>query len=195
MFSPMSLRFMTYLRSSLLLLALGLLLQVSPVQAQEAVFGERVVDPGVKFTFLAAPKDDVAPAGQHLPENRTDIHLEVLAGWTEDISDEVGASAGAFVPYLHLFGHVTNQETGQTTKVSLVPHINQSDNAHYARNVSLPGAADDPYTVTFEVHPPQTFELAYHSDWQEAYGTPLFESFTVTYEDLQLSEVAQATRD
>lgn len=185
---------MTTLRSTLLLLLLGLLGPISSAHAQESVFGNRVVEPGIEFTFIAAPTDAVRPTPQHLPENQTDIHLEVLAGWTEAISDEVGASAGGFVPYLHLFATVTNEETGQRQKVSLVPHINRSDNAHYARNVALPGAPDDSYTVTFSVHPPQKFELATHRDWREAYGDPLFEPTTAAYEGLQLGDVAAATR-
>lgn len=185
---------MRLLRTTLFVLAVGLLAQIQPVHAQEQVFGEKVVEPGVKFTFIAAPKDAVKPTAKHLAENQTDIHLEVLAGWTEEASSEVGAPAGGFVPYVHLFAHVKNEETGQVQKVSLVPHINRSDNAHYARNVALPGAPDDPYTVTFSVNPPQEFELATHRDWRQKYGDSLFEATTVTYENLQLEEVAKATR-
>jgi hypothetical protein len=185
---------MLQLRFPLVLLLALLLAPVSSAHAQESVFGTEVVEPGIEFTFIAAPTDAVRPTPQHLPEAQTDIHLEVLAGWTEAISDEVGAPAGGFVPYLHLFATVVNEETGQRQKVSLVPHINRSDNAHYARNVALPGAPDDPYTVTFSVNPPQQFELATHRDWREAYGDTLFEPTTVTYEGLQLEEVAAATR-
>jgi hypothetical protein len=185
---------MTLVRSALLALLVGLALQSPTAHAQEQVFGEEVIGPGVKFTFIAAPKDAVQPNAKHLAESQTDIHLEVLAGWTEDVADTVGAPAGGFVPYLHLFARVTNEETGRTQKVSLVPHINLSDNAHYARNVALPGAPDDPYTVTFSVHPPQEFELATHRDWREEYGDSLFEPTTVTYEGLQLAKVAKATR-
>jgi hypothetical protein len=48
--------------------------------------------------------------------------------------------------------------------------------------------------VTFSVHPPQALELATHRDWREKYGDTLFEPTTVTYEGLQLAEVARATR-
>ena len=185
---------MTFVRTTLLLLAISLVVPLSPAHAQEQVFGEEVVEPGVKFTFIAAPKDAVRPSSKHLAENRTDIHLEVLAGWTEAASEAVGAPAGGFVPYLHLFARVTNERTGQTQKVSLVPHINLSDNAHYARNVALPGAPDDPYTVTFSVHPPEQFELATHRDWRQKHGDSLIEATSVTFEGLQLAEVAAATR-
>ncbi|MFB6249267.1 MAG: iron transporter, partial [Salinibacter sp.] len=122
---------MTCLRTSLLLLVF--VLAAPSAAAQEKVFGEKVVDPGVKFTFIAAPKDAVRPEAQHLAEDQADIHLEVLAGWTEAASEAVGAPAGGFVPYVHMFARITNERTGQTQKVSLVPHINLSDNAHYAR--------------------------------------------------------------
>jgi len=182
------------LRTSFFVLVVGLLLQTAPAQAQEQVFGETVVEPGVKITFLAAPSGAVQPTAQNLSEKRSDLHLEVLATWTEAASDEVGAPAGGFVPYIHLFARVENEETGQVKKVTLIPHINRSDNAHYARNIALPGAPDDPYTVRFSVHPPEQFELATHRDWREAYGKKLFEPTTVTYEELQLAKVAKATR-
>ena len=185
---------MTLLRTSLLLLAVGFMMQTSPVQAQEKVFGEEVLGPGVEITFLVAPSGDVEPKAQNLSEARSDLHLEVLAGWTEDAGDEVGAPAGGFVPYLHLFATVTNEKTGQVKEASLVPHVNQTDNVHYARNIALPGSPDDPYTVVFEVHPPQQLELATHRDWRTAYGNRLFPPATVTYKNLQLEEIVRTTR-
>jgi uncharacterized protein involved in high-affinity Fe2+ transport len=185
---------MTLLRTPLLLLAIGLLTQIHPAHAQEKVFGEKVVEPGVKITFLAAPSGAVQPKAQNLSEKRSDLHLEVLAGWTEEASEEVGAPAGGFVPYIRLFARVENEETGQVKKVTLVPHINRSDNAHYARNIALPGAPDDPYTVVFSVHPPEKFELATHRDWRDAYGEKLFAPTTVTYDGLNLTEIVKTTR-
>lgn len=186
---------MRLLRTVLLLFVVGLFLQPQTGHAQEKVFGEEVLGPGVKCTFIAAPTDAVRPLAKHLSEQKTDIHLEVLAGWTEAASAEVGAPAGGFVPYLHLFARIQNERTDEVSKVSLVPHINRSDNAHYARNVALPGASEDPYTVVFFVHPPERFELATHRDWRTAYGERLFPPATVTYKNLQLAEVARATRE
>lgn len=185
---------MRFLYTLLLFAILGLFAH-RPAHAQESVFGEKVVEPGVKFTFIAAPKDAVHPRAKHLSEDRTDIHLEVLAGWTKDASEAVGAPVGGFVPYLHLFARVTNERTGQSEKITLVPHINRSDNVHYARNVALPGPPNDPYTVVFSVHPPEKFELATHRDWRKTYGDTLFDPLKVTYEGLQLADVAKATRD
>lgn len=185
---------MRFLRAFLVLFVVGFFLQSPVAHAQEKVFGEEVLGPGAKITFLVAPSGDVEPKAQNLSEARSDLHLEVLAGWTEEASEEVGAPAGSFIPYLHLFATVENEETGQVKKVTLVPHINQSDNFHYARNIALPGAPDDPYTVVFKVHPPETFELATHSDWRTAYGNRLFPPATVTYKNLQLSDIVQAAR-
>lgn len=185
---------MTARRILLSLFVLGLFFQASPAQPQEKVFGEEVLGPGVKITFLVAPSGDVDPTAQNLSEARSDLHLEVLAGWTEAASENVGAPAGGFVPYLHLFATVQNEETGQVKTATLVPHINQSDNVHYARNIALPGGPNDPYTVVFEVHPPEQFELATHKDWRTAYGPRLFPPATVTYKNLQLGEIVRATR-
>lgn len=186
---------MTVLRTILLSLVVAFVLHGPEAHAQEKMFGTEVVEPGVEFTFLAAPKDDVQPRAQNLVEDRTDIHLEVLATWTAEASESAGAVEGGFVPYLHLFAQVTNDETGQTKKISLVPHINLSDNAHYARNIALPGAPDDPYTVTFSVNPPGEYELATHRDWRAKYGNRLLEPATFTYEGLALEAVANATRE
>jgi len=185
---------MTYPRLLLSLLVVGFSLQGPAAHAQEQVFGEEVLGPGAKITFLVAPSGDVEPGAQNLSEARSDLHLEVLAGWTEEASEDVGAPTGGFVPYLHLFATVENEDTGQVKKVTLVPHVNQSDNFHYARNIALPGGPDDPYTVIFEVHPPQTFNLATHADWRAAYGNRLFPPATVTYKNLQLGEIVRATR-
>lgn len=182
-------------RVALGLVLFGLIASGHVGHAQEQVFGREVVEPGIQFTFLVAPQDDVAPSTQHLSAEATDLHLEVLAGWTAEASDAVGAPEGGFVPYLHLFARIENEQSGRATTARLVPHVNRSDNFHYARNVTLPGAPDDSYTITFEVHPPEQFELSYHSDWQEAYGTPLFEPQRFTYEGRQVAEIVQATRE
>lgn len=174
---------------------LGIGLQVSGAHAQEQVLGTEVVEPGIEFTFLAAPQDEVTPQGQNLSAVATDLHLEVLAEWAAGASDKAGAVEGGFVPYLNLFAQVENEATGRITEVSLIPHINRSDNMHYARNITLPGDPDGSYTVRFFVHPPEQFELAYHSDWEKAYGTPLFQPQTFTYEGVRLAEVVAATRE
>ena len=180
------------------ILALGLLALggIQPAEAQERVLGEETIEPGIHLVFEAAPKDDVTPYEQNLAESKTDIHLEVLTTWSEEPSVEVpeGVQRGGFVGYLHFFATITNETTGQTEKVELIPHVTLGDAMHYARNVSLPGSPDDPYTVTVDVQPPGERELAFHESWREAHGQPLFEATSFTYEGLDLAEVAAATR-
>ena len=168
----------------------------SPTLAQEKVLGEETIEPGIQMTFEAAPQDDVTPYDQNLSEEATDVHLEVLVGWAEDESVEVpeGVTRGGFVGYLQFFATVTNEETGQEKKVDFIPHLTLGDAMHYARNISLPGAPDDPYTVTFDVRPPSETEVAFHESWREAHGSSLFEAQSFAYEGLDLAEVAAATR-
>lgn len=166
------------------------------VVAQEAILGEETVSPGIQMTFEAAPADDVTPYEQNLSEKATDVHLEVLVGWSEDSSVDVpeGVTRGGFVGYLQFFATITNDETGQTKKVDLIPHVTLGDAMHYARNISLPGDPDASYTVTMDVRPPSETEVAFHKSWREAHGTPLLEAQTFTYEELDLADVAAATR-
>jgi uncharacterized protein involved in high-affinity Fe2+ transport len=190
---------MTRLRSALVhtlaVLAVSLLLAPS-AHAQEKVMGTEIVDPGIQLEVIAAPKDAVRPLGQNLPKDETDIHLEVLATWASDASVDVpnGAQRGGFVGFLNLFGKVTNERTGAVVEVELVPHINLSDNLHYARNVDLPGDPSDPFTVTLNVRPPQELELATHRDWRAQYGDALLEATSFTYTGVDLSAIAAATR-
>lgn len=164
--------------------------------AQERVLGEEILSPGIQLTFEAAPADDVTPYDQNLSEAKTDVHLEVLVGWAEDPSVEVpeGVTRGGFVGYLQFFATVINEQTGQEKKVDFIPHVTLGDAMHYARNISLPGDPDDAYTVTFDVRPPGETEVAFHKSWRDVHGTPLFDAQTFTYEGLDLSEVAAATR-
>ncbi len=181
----------------LLLGAVLLLMALAPVaQAQERVLGKEMLPPGIQLVFEAAPADDVTPYDQNLSEEATDVHLEVLVGWSEDPGVDVpeGVTRGGFVGYLHFVATITNEETGQKKKVDFIPHVTLGDAMHYARNISLPGAPDDPYTVTFDVRPPSETEVAFHKSWRDAYGTPLFEAQTFTYEGLNVAEVVAATR-
>jgi uncharacterized protein involved in high-affinity Fe2+ transport len=175
------------------LLTLGL---ASPAIAQEAILGEETIEPGIDLVFEAAPKDDVTPYAQNLAESKTDVHIEVLTSWSEDPNVEVpeGATRGGFVGYLHFFATVTNEQTGQTKKVELIPHVTLGDAMHYARNMSLPGSPNDTYTVAFDVRPPEATELAFHKSWRDAHGSPLFQPQTFTYTGLNLADVAAATR-
>ena len=176
--------------------ALAVTALVPAASAQERVLGEELLPPGIQLVFEAAPADDVTPYDQNLSEATTDVHLEVLVGWSEDPSVDVpeGVTRGGFVGYLHFFATITNEDTGQEKKVDFIPHVTLGDAMHYARNISLPGSPDDAYAVTFDVRPPSETEVAFHKSWRDAHGTPLFEAQTFTYEGLNLADVAAATR-
>jgi len=174
----------------------GGLFTAAPAQAQERTLGEETIGPGIHLVFEAAPKDDVTPYEKHLAEDKTDVHIEVLTTWSEDPDVEVpeGVQRGGFVGFLHFFATITNENTGAAETIDFTPHVTLGDAMHYARNVSLPGSPDDPYSVTFTVQPPGERELAFHESWRDAHGSPLFETTTFTYEGLDLVDVAAATR-
>lgn len=182
--------------TALLVLLMAFSVASSPAAAQEMIIGEQTIDPGIQLVFEGAPKDDVTPYEQNLAEDKTDIHLEVLTNWSTDpeVTVPEGAQRGGFVAYLHFFATIKNEATGKTEKVALIPHVTLGDAMHYARNVSLPGAATDPYSVTFEVLPPEPTELAFHKSWRDAHGTPLIQPHTFTFESLNFEEMTAATR-
>ena len=136
------------------------------VSSQELVIGEERIEPGVLMIFEGAIKDEIRPSSQHLPLSRTDVHIEARANWDDrpNMSLPAGTPAGGFVPYLIVTAEIRNENTNEVVKVSLTPHINLIDNFHYARNVALPGAKDDPYRVTFWVSAPTASILATHKD-------------------------------
>ena len=99
--------------------------------SQELIIGKETVSPGIVFIFEGAVKDHVMPAGMHLKENQTNIHIEARVNW-DTINIPEGTPAGGFVAYLHITAKVTNQNTGMSTFIDLLPHINLVDNYHYA---------------------------------------------------------------
>jgi uncharacterized protein involved in high-affinity Fe2+ transport len=160
----------------------------------ELIIGQERVEPGIVFIFEGAIKDHVTPTSLHLPENETHVHIEARVNWdTTDIPN--GTPAGGFVPYLHLTATVTNQTTGLSSFIDLLPHINLIDNFHYARNMSLPGNIDDLYTVVFSVTKPASNELALHRDWLDNYGEELMENQIFIYKDVDFEAIAKASRD
>lgn len=173
-----------------LLFGFGSLLVVSP---PELIIGEERIEPGIVVIFEGAVKDIVAPAALHLSEDQTNVHIEARVNWdTENIPD--GTPAGGFVPYLHITAQVTNEKTGLSSFIDMMPHINLVDNFHYARNMSLPGESGDPYTVKFTLEMPSQRDLALHKDWVDIYGSSLAESVSYEYEGVNFLEIAEASR-
>mgnify|MGYP001307191059 FL=1 len=161
--------------------------------SQELIIGEETVHPGIVFIFEGAVKDHVIPEGMHLKENQTNIHIEARVNWdTDDIPD--GTPSGGFVAYLHITAKVTNQNSGMSTFIDLLPHLNLVDNYHYARNISLPGNADDLYLVEFNILPPTHIDLSLHKDWLDNYGNELMKNQYFKYSNVDFEEIANSFR-
>ena len=163
------------------------------VAAQELVIGEETVEPGIVFIFEGAVKDHVMPSGMHLEESQTNIHIEARVNW-DTTNVPAGTPSGGFVAYLHITAKVTNQKTGLSTFIDLLPHINLVDNYHYARNISLPGSVDDLYLVEFNILPPTNIDLSLHKDWLDNYGDRLMKSQYFKYDNVDFEEIANSTR-
>ena len=127
--------------------------------AQELIIGEERIEPGIIVIFEGANKDMIMPSSSNLNENLTDVHIEARVNWGIDNIPN-GAPKGGFVPYLHINALITNQKTGLKTFIDLIPHINLSDNFHYARNISLPGKIEDLYTVKYTISPPSKYDVS-----------------------------------
>ena len=82
---------------------------------------------------------------------------------------------------------------GQSNKIKLTPHLNITDNFHYAQNVKLPGDISDLYTVTIKIDPPKGNELGIHYDWNQNYQF-LVKEQSFTYEDLSFEKIAKKSR-
>jgi uncharacterized protein involved in high-affinity Fe2+ transport len=77
--------------------------------------------------------------------------------------------------------------------VKLTPHLNISDNLHYAQNIKLPGSIDDIYDVTIYISPPKDEELGIHYDWKEKYEF-LLKQTKFEYKNLSFREIALQSR-
>lgn len=158
----------------------------------EMVIGEATINPGIYLTFEGAIKDDVAPLGVFLAENETDVHIEMLAHWSEDAPK--GSVPGGYVAYLQVELLVKNERTDTSITVQLAPHVNLSDNLHYAQNIKLPGKIDDKYTLKFIIKPPMNGSLGLHYDWREHVGEKFTPGGNFTFEGLDFSKIAKTTR-
>ena len=158
----------------------------------EMVIGKLTINPGIYLTFEGAIKDDVAPLGVFLDENETDVHIEMLAHWSEDAPK--GSVTGGYVAYLQVELLVKNESTDTSIAVQLAPHVNLSDNLHYAQNIKLPGKIDDKYTLKFIIKPPMNGSLGLHYDWREQVGEKFTPGGNFTFEGLDFSKIAKTTR-
>ena len=166
----------------------------SQSEKPELVIATERVEPGIIFIFEGAIKDNIFPASMHLSENETNIHIEARVNW-DTVNTPEGAPSGGFIPYLYISAQIKNQKTGLSTFIDLLPHINLIDNFHYARNISLPGSVDDNYSVNFNIIAPSGTDLALHMDWLKTYGNELLENKKFSYNNINFSEVAKASRN
>ena len=175
-------------RISISLLVFNSFLISSSLLSEELIIGIEKIDPGINLVFEAAPKDIVFPEESYLLEKETDIHIEVLANWSKDAPS--GAPIGGFVAYLEVYANIISDK-GDSLKIKLTPHLNMSDNLHYAQNIKLPGNIDDIYTVRFEILPPNN--LGVHYDWKKSVGSYISKNI-FEYENLNFKAISKTSR-
>jgi len=175
------------------LFALFLALTAMDLRAlPEMVIGESSMDPGIILIFEGGIKDDIQPAKYYLEEKSTDVHLEVLANWSETAPS--GSPLGGHVAYLEVTAEIINEQTKESSSVELTPHLNISDNLHYAKNVRLPGKVNETYTVIFKISEPKSGNMGMHFDWRNQVAKTLTPGGRFEFNNLDFEEIALSTR-
>ena len=175
------------------LFALFLALTAMDLRAlPEMVIGESSMDPGIMLIFEGGIKDDIQPAKYYLEEKSTDVHLEVLANWSETAPS--GSPLGGHVAYLEVTAEIINEQTKESSSVELTPHLNMSDNLHYAQNVKLPGKVNETYTVIFKISEPKSGNMGIHFDWRNQVAKTLTPGGRFEFNNLDFEEIALSTR-
>ena len=167
------------------------LFQNHEIQA-EMIIGTGSIEPGVDLIFEGGVKDEIMPEEYYLSENETDVHIEVLANWSSDAPK--GSPEGGHVAYLNITAVLINETTGSSDTHKLTPHVNMSDNLHYAKNIKLPGKIDESYTVIFEIRPPKNDELGMHYDWRYRVDKELIVAERFEFNNLDFKEIAISKR-
>ena len=167
------------------------LFQNHEIQA-EMIIGTGSIEPGVDLIFEGGVKDEIMPEEYYLSENETDVHIEVLANWSSDAPK--GSPEGGHVAYLNVTAVLINETTGSSDTHKLTPHVNMSDNLHYAKNIKLPGKIDESYTVIFEIRPPKNDELGMHYDWRYTVDKELIVAKRFEFNNLDFKEIAISKR-
>ena len=158
----------------------------------EMIIGTGSIEPGVDLIFEGGVKDEIMPEEYYLSENETDVHIEVLANWSSDAPK--GSPEGGHVAYLNVTAVLINETTGSSDTHKLTPHVNMSDNLHYAKNIKLPGKIDESYTVIFEIRPPKNDELGMHYDWRYTVDKELIVAERFEFNNLDFKEIAISKR-
>ena len=160
----------------------------------EMILDEVIYEDSVNIIFEVAPKDTIisSPKNKVLSETETDIHLEVLINWSEDI-DIMGQIPGSFIPYMSVTAIIENEITEEIKNLALIPHLNLIDGFHYAQNIKLPGSKEDKYSLTFFLEPDKE-ALSFHKDWQDSQKIPIISKQIFSYKGLDFAEIVEASR-
>ncbi len=158
----------------------------------EMVIGEASMTPGIELVFEGGIKDDIQPAKYYLDERSTDVHIEVLANWSENAP--AGSPIGGHVAYLEVTAEIINEQTKESSSVKLTPHLNMSDNLHYAQNVKLPGKVNQTYTVIFNISDPKSGNMGMHYDWRNQVAKTLTPGGRFEFNNLDFELIALSTR-
>ena len=158
----------------------------------EMVIAEEQIPAGISFVFEGAIKDTVYPVTDFGEEHKSDIHIEVLANWNENAP--TGSPIDGFVPYLKINALIINQRSKEEKSITLLPHVNLSDNFHYALNTKLPGNRSDLYTVIFGIKPPKPGTVGIHFDWKDKVGSILPDEYSFEYRNLNFEKIANSSR-
>ena len=171
----------------LLIICTTFLTQI-PLSSSEMILGTEKITKDITVIFEGAPRDKIfsSPNNPHLSESETDVHIEALINWNEDI-DIPSQVPASFIPYLKVRAKITNQETDESKNINLI------DGFHYARNIKFPGSVDNEYLITFTIKQ-DSDQLSYHKDWKDNYATPVIPEISFTYQDLNFFNVSQETR-
>ena len=162
--------------------------------SDEMILDEVIYEDLVKIIFEVAPKDTIisSPKNKVLSETETDIHLEVLINWSEDI-DIMGQIPGSFIPYISVTAIIENEITEEIKNLALIPHLNLIDGFHYAQNIKLPGSKEDKYSLTFFLEPDKE-ALSFHKDWQDSQKIPIISEQIFSYKRLNFAEIVETLR-
>ena len=177
---------------ALALAAIGL--AALPAAGQRISIGGGAIPPGMVMSLAATAPDHVSPSSLHLAAKRAELYLEARVNWGT-AADEIppGTPPGGFVAYLSVHAEITSNLTGKRTHVTLVPHIGAGTGVHYGRNVTLPGAPGELYSVTLRIDPPDPFKLSTHRDWRDRHEShSLCPPSEFTFQDVQFGELTDA---
>lgn len=151
------------------------------VFAQEYPMGKPVIKSGMEINGVYLPPitmdtDGMAHMEQHLPANKSDVHMEADIHATE--GNPNGLAEGDWVPNLNVQYTVTKVGTSFKKSGTFMSMV-ANDGPHYGDNVKLDGHGK--YRVTYRIAPPTADQMARHID-KETGVAPWFQPMEVSWE-------------